>query len=128
MKYIMLTYANEDEWAAGADPLAEEPDAMPVPAGDLIQELIASGEFVYGVGLADPTLTQTLEVRDGVPFVTDGPIAEPEEILAGFGIVDVASHDRALEVAARTATVFGRVELRPLGGDVDTLMEVGSGG
>ena len=57
----------------------------------------------------------TVELRDGRPVASDGPYAEAKEVLAGFGIVDVASHDRAVELAARFAGIVRtRVELRPV--------------
>ena len=78
-------------------------------------DLAASGEMVSGFGLADPSHTVTVEIRDGRPVASDGPYAEAKEVLAGFGIVDVASHERAVEVAARFASlVRTRVELRPV--------------
>ena len=46
---------------------------------------------------------------------SDGPYAEAKEVLAGFGIIDVASHDRAVELAARFAALVqdpGRAEAR----------------
>ena len=71
--------------------------------------------MVTGFGLADPSHAVTVEIRDGRPVASDGPYAEAKEVLAGFGIVDVASHDRAVELAARFAgLVQTRVELRPL--------------
>jgi hypothetical protein len=119
VKYIVLTYVPEEAWAASEARVREFPDEVYGPTTQLAEELIASGEFVYAVGLADPTLTQTVEIRDGTAIVTDGPYTQAKEILAGFGIVDVASHDRAMEVAAKSAAVFGRVEMRPLGEVVD---------
>jgi hypothetical protein len=78
-------------------------------------ELTASGEMVTGYGLADPSQALTVEVRDGRPVTSDGPYAEAKEVLAGFGIVDVADHERAVELAARfSALVQTRVELRPV--------------
>jgi len=78
-------------------------------------DLAASGEMVTGFGLADPSHTVTVELRDGRPVASDGPYTEAKEVLAGFGIIDVASHDRALELAARFAGIVGtRVELRPV--------------
>ena len=83
--------------------------------GAFYADLAASGEMVAGFGLADPSHTVTVEVRDGRPVASDGPYAEAKEVLAGFGIIDVASHDRAVELAARFATlVQARVELRPV--------------
>lgn len=119
MKYIMLSYGTQADWDAGrewAEQHAGE-DQQYGPADDVAQELIETGEFVYAAGLADPSHTQTVELRDGQAVVTDGPYAEAKEVLVSFGIVDVASHDRAVEIAARMSPVFGRVELRPLEGD-----------
>jgi hypothetical protein len=39
----------------------------------------------------------------GVPFVTDGPYAETQEVLAGYWIVECDSFDRATEIAGRLA-------------------------
>jgi hypothetical protein len=38
-----------------------------------------------------------------VPFATDGPYAETQEVLAGYWIVECASFDRATEIAGRLA-------------------------
>jgi hypothetical protein len=66
-------------------------------------------------GPADPSHTVTVEMRDGRPVTSDGPYAEAKEVLAGFGIIDVASHDRAVELAARFAAIVQtRVEMRPV--------------
>ena len=75
---------------------------------------IASGEFVYAAGLADPTHTQWVAPSQDGALVTDGPYAETKEHLMSFGIVDVVDNERALEIAAQMATVFGRVEVRPI--------------
>jgi hypothetical protein len=62
--------------------------------------------------------------RQGSEVVTsDGPYAETKEVLVSFGIVDVDSHERALEIAGRVVAAIGdTVELRPLpdgvGGEV----------
>ena len=51
----------------------------------------------------------------GVPVATDGPFAELKETLVSFSIVDVTSHDRAVEIAARVVKATGEpVEVRPV--------------
>jgi hypothetical protein len=70
-------------------------------AGDIVQELTASGELVGGEGLADASQARSTRVRDGVVTVTDGPFLEAKEALAGYCIVDVATPQRAEEIAAR---------------------------
>jgi hypothetical protein len=117
MKYILLSYGTQADWDAGREYQQSHPEEQFGPADAVAQGLIDSGEFVYAGGLADPTLTQTVELRDGSPVVTDGPYAEAKEFLASFGVIDVESHDRAVEVAASMSQVFGRVELRPIEGD-----------
>jgi hypothetical protein len=66
-------------------------------------ELVESGEFVDGQGLAAPVHTRRISLRDGAPVVTDGPYAETQEVLAGYTIVDCESFDRATEIAAKLA-------------------------
>ncbi|MFB4279184.1 MULTISPECIES: YciI family protein [unclassified Nonomuraea] len=65
------------------------------------KELEESGELVETRGLAAPVHTRRVGARDGVPFVTDGPYAETQEVLAGYWIVECESFDRATEIAAR---------------------------
>ncbi|WP_329111482.1 YciI family protein [Micromonospora sp. NBC_01699] len=64
-------------------------------------DLVESGEFVDGQGLSAPVHTRRIQLRDGVPVVTDGPYAETQEVLAGYTIVECVSFDRATEIAAR---------------------------
>ena len=121
MKYMIMTFGDETAWDAlglggsqatwSDEEVAEHFQAM----GAFYADLAASGEMVTGFGLADPSHTVTVEMRDGRPVASDGPYAEAKEVLAGFGIIDVASHDRAVELAGRfAALVQTRVELRPV--------------
>jgi hypothetical protein len=67
------------------------------------QELVESGEFVAGHGLAAPVHTRRFSSKDGVAVVTDGPYAETQEVLAGYTIIESDGIDRASEIAARLA-------------------------
>ena len=60
-------------------------------------------EYVDAQGLSAPSTPGRIQLRDGVPVVTDGPYAETQEVLAGYTIVECASFDRATEIAARLA-------------------------
>ncbi|WP_222723078.1 YciI family protein [Actinomadura alba] len=64
-------------------------------------ELVKSGEFVDAQGLSEPVHARRIELKDGVPVVTDGPYPETQEVLAGYTIVECESFDRATEIAAR---------------------------
>src|SRR5215468_8859895 len=58
----------------------------------LARELIASGEQIQHMALADPRLARIVRSDgQGAPAVTDGPFPESKEVLAGFQVVDVES-------------------------------------
>ena len=74
----------------------------------LNRELSALGELVDAQGLAGPE--QALFVTsDGhrPPVVSDGPFPETKELVAGYRLVEVASLDRAIELAARISAAPG---------------------
>ncbi len=98
MKYMLLIYNNPATLQALG---AEELQAIYDEVGAIMGELTESGELVGGEALADPSLTKTVRVRDGVVATTDGPFAESKEQFAGYLAVDVESEERALEIAAR---------------------------
>jgi hypothetical protein len=76
-------------------------------------ELRAKGEMVSGEGLASPDQAKLVKAGpDGRP-VTDGVFAESKEFLAGYWIVDVASPERAYEIAAKISLAPG-VDGKPL--------------
>jgi hypothetical protein len=64
-------------------------------------DLAASGELVFQQGLADPSEAKTVNVREGAPAATDGPLLAPSNSLAGFWVVDVGDEARAIEIAAQ---------------------------
>jgi hypothetical protein len=71
--------------------------------GSWVNALAESGELVDGQGLSAPVHARRIQLRDGVPVVTDGPYAETEEVLAGYTVVECDSFDRATEIAAQLA-------------------------
>ncbi|WP_153412142.1 YciI family protein [Nocardia macrotermitis] len=93
------------------------------------QDLEASGELVETRGLTAPVHTRRIGNRNGTPFVTDGPFAETEEVLAGYWVVDVASFDRATEIAERlrdcpgpaAAVADAYADVRPIAESADEL-------
>jgi hypothetical protein len=98
MRYILLIYQNTEAWNGLSQ---AEKEVMMHAAGGIYEELSASGEWVGGEGLADASQARSTRVRDGVVTVTDGPFLEAKEALAGYCIVDVATQERAEEIAAR---------------------------
>lgn len=74
----------------------------------LNQRLTEAGELVDAQGLAGPEQARFV-VSDGAsaPVVTDGPLPEAKELLAGYRIVEVDSEDRAIEIAAQASAAPG---------------------
>jgi len=67
-----------------------------------------SGELVAAEGLSGPEQAKVVRARkDGTPAVTDGPLPEAKELLAGFWIVDCESSRRAYQIAARASAAPG---------------------
>jgi hypothetical protein len=112
VKYMLLIYNNPAMYEAWSEP---ERAALFGEVDEIMNELATSGELVRGEALADPSNTRTVRVRDGVPVVTDGPLAEAKEQFAGYLVVDCETADRAVEIAARwpDAKHFA-MEVRPI--------------
>lgn len=117
MKYMMLIYQNT---AAAAAMSEDEMSALQNEAGDIWQELVKTGEWVSGAGLAGPDQAKAIRVRDGVAAVTDGPFSEAKEQLAGLCVFETESIERAVEIARRwpDARYWG-VELREIVGEAE---------
>jgi hypothetical protein len=119
MKFMISTYATQADYdAMGGKPA---PDAEWSPAdfaamGDFMgafnRELDESGELVETRGLDAPVHTRRIQLKQGLPVVTDGPYAETQEVLAGYWIVECASFDRATEIAAKLSTIPGPESVR----------------
>ncbi|WP_067570218.1 YciI family protein [Nocardia acidivorans] len=108
MKYMILSYASQrdyDGMAGGTERTpawsAEDFAAMVEFMEAFNKELAASGELVETRGLAAPVHTRRVGNRAGQAFVTDGPYAETQEVLAGYWVVECESFDRATEIAGR---------------------------
>lgn len=65
--------------------------------------------------LKEAPTAHTVRVRNGETLVTDGPFAETKEVLGGYYLIDVPSHERAVEVARHIpVATYGRVDVRPV--------------
>jgi hypothetical protein len=97
------TFAGEN-----AIPLRAEIDAI-------INELTESGELIGGEALADPSNTKSIRLVDGVPAITDGPLAEAKEHFGGYLLLECESPERAAEIAVRWPSArFTPLEVRPV--------------
>lgn len=107
MKYILLmsgTKAGVDGYRAWSK---KDIDSHMAVLNSLNRELTESGEFVATQGLAAPHEAKLVRgLQQGIP-VTDGVFPEAKEFLLGYWIVDVASPERALEIAGRISAAPG---------------------
>ncbi len=122
MKYLLLIHSNPITWGHPSFLYTGEGQALPKKARDaleaqlnsLLDELDTSGELVTAVPLEPPSSTRVVRVRKGVRATTDGPYSEAKEQLAGVFLIDVATPERAEEIAATIPEAqFVAVEVRP---------------
>jgi hypothetical protein len=114
VKYMLIMQLNP----AALDALTEEQRKEIMEGhGAFMETIKASGEMVETNALAEPAQSAVVRVRDGVPVVTDGPYLEAKEFMGGYYIVDCATRERALELAALipdTAVDGLGIEVRPV--------------
>jgi len=78
-------------------------------------EMVAAGERVLAVGIASPENSIQIDNRDGQVKYIKESLADSNEYVSGFWIIDVPNQEIALELAARGSKACNRrVELRPL--------------
>jgi hypothetical protein len=119
---MILTYASQQDY----DAMSGKPTDKAVwSAADFAamgafmeafnKDLAESGELVETRGLTAPVHARRLQLKEGVPVVTDGPYAETKEALGGYYLLDVKDFDEALEFAAKIpGAQEGAIEVRPI--------------
>jgi hypothetical protein len=83
-----------DQWAP------EDVDAHMAFQGHVIEVLEKNGEYVDAQALTPERTWVRYGGPDAAPVTTDGPHPETSDLVAGWFMIDVDSHERALEVAA----------------------------
>jgi hypothetical protein len=97
---------------------------------DFAARLEETGEFVDGQALS-PEGMFVQYGGEGLPPVTDGPFAETKDLIAGWMVIDVDSHERAVELAGDLSAAPGAggkpihewLELRPFLTEPPTITE-----
>jgi len=120
VKYVIMIHSNPRPWGHPTSDFLPEHQALPAEQRErlnadfeaMLDELSASGELLGGEALADAADARLYRWETGRPVVTDGPYSEAREHLAGFFLVDVASRQRAEELAAVFSGPGETVELR----------------
>jgi hypothetical protein len=111
MKFMMLVCVERDgfeEQAAAEDAVTENPGSFP-----WLDDVITRGIRLHGDRLRPPSEAKTVLKRDGEVLVSDGPFAETKEIICGYDMLECASLEEAVQVAAaHPVAAFGRIEVR----------------
>ncbi len=133
-KYLMLKHYRGAPAAVNDVPMAqwtpEEISAHVQYMQDFADRLEGTGEFVESQALA-PEGTWVRYDGEGHPPVTDGPFAETKDVIAGWMVIDVDSHERAVELAGELSAAPGAggkpihewLELRPFLTGAHTITE-----
>ena len=79
---------------------------------DFAARLQSSGEYVDSQAL-DPSGEFVRFDGEGKPPVTDGPFPETKDLIAGWMVIDVASYQRAVDLAGELSAAPG-AEGRPI--------------
>jgi hypothetical protein len=110
MKYILLIHHEEKAWSNLTE---DERRELTGEYMQLTQELTSSGKYLGGAPLHPTATASSVRVRNGKRLVTDGPFAETREQLGGYFLVEAASQEEAIEIAARIPGArTGTVEVR----------------
>jgi hypothetical protein len=107
MKYILLMSSTKAGVSGYHTWSQSDRDTHMQGLGNIVKELVESGEFVATQGLVEPKEAKVVRgEKDGLP-VTDGIFPESKEFLLGYWIVDVATPERAYAIAGRISTAPG---------------------
>ena len=112
MKYMLLVYDDEVVF----DKIAkEEQQEILAESVRLTHELHANKQYLSASPLQPAASAAVVRVREGKPFVTDGPFVETREQIAGYFLIHAKDRDEAIGIAARVPCArIGTVEVRPL--------------
>jgi hypothetical protein len=91
MKYVCLVYGEEKEIGAMTDDECMAYD----------QGLRNGGRCLASEALQPVHTAKNVRVRHGKVSITDGPLAETKEVLAGFYLIDAADLNDAIQIAAQ---------------------------
>ncbi|HEX4825870.1 MAG TPA: YciI family protein [Candidatus Polarisedimenticolaceae bacterium] len=112
MKYLLLIYGNEGDWATMSE---EEQGKSYQEYMEYTQDIYKKGQYIAGEALQPIATATTVRVKNGKTLTTDGPFAETREQLGGFYMVEAKDLDEAISLAARIPSArHGSIEVRPI--------------
>ena len=112
MRYALLIYASEQDWASQSE---EQGQAQFQEYMSFTKDIVDRGIMRSGEALQPTATATTVRVREGETLSTDGPFAETKEQLGGFYVVEAKDLDEAIEIATKLPDVrAGCIEVRPV--------------
>lgn len=112
MKFMLLVHHDETTFSTLSESTKKH---MLAESVDLTHQFHANGQYLSASPLHPAATSAIVRVRDGKPFVTDGPFIETREQIAGYFLVTAKDRDEAIAMAARVPGArIGTVEVRPL--------------
>ncbi len=113
MKYMLLTYLDENAWLSLTP---EQQQAEMAKCAPHVEKLLASKKLLAGAPLHPTSTATTLRYREGKRLLTDGPFAETREQLGGYTIIEAGDLDEALAIASGfiSTSDMATVEVRPI--------------
>jgi hypothetical protein len=104
----MLQVRADEQTEAGVLPKRELVAAM----GKFNEEMMKAGVLLSGDGLHPSSKGARVTFSGPKPTVTEGPFAEPRELIAGFWMIEVKSKAEAIDWARRVPFAEGVIEIR----------------
>ena len=112
-QYLLSVPHDSDEEPTMETMDPAELEAAMAATGAIIEELNASGAFVFAGGLMPPSSAVTVDNTGESLSTVGGPFVEAPEYLGGFWIIEVADQDAAVAWAAKASKALGgRIEVR----------------
>ena len=98
------------------------PQALYGAMGEFAGEQMRKGVLIDGAGLQPLTKATRVRLAEGKIRVTDGPFAEAKEVVGGYALCELGTHDEAVALAKEFMELHrlhwpgfeGEAEVRPL--------------
>ena len=112
VKYMCLGYLDEKKFEAITE---AERNAFMDACFAYDDVLRAKGHFLSGEGLESARTATTVRVKNGKPFVTDGPFIETKEQVGGVLILEAKDVNEAIQLISNHPGIAAAgFEIRPI--------------
>lgn len=116
MRYMVFVKMSEE--------IKEAPAAVQEVMGKEMAQAFADGWMLDAGGLYETAKSTEFRVSDGTLTTIDGPYSEAKEVVGGYAVIEVRSHEDALAAARRVAEIHqqfwpgweGSVQVRRISG------------